>query len=522
MTTNRTKQYFFLLISMLLLAVIALPAGERTHIGGVSLARAFVGYARGLEAIGTNPANLTLPHREPPRGWITETIPYDSTVTVKDSLGNDSTYVIELTRDTTWLVEYFPPAVSFSIPAFSWGTNFGSDFINYDIYKEYFTGVPDIDGDGERDPRYLNDDDKNKILELFPSGLSETHFDFELRAFGFTVHNDFIGDIGMSVTEKVAANLDLPKDYMRFFFFGLDSLGSFYDFDGTSIRGWHLREYALSYARKLPMLNYKHFYNVSAGLGLKLVHGYEVAITEKYNASFANKPNPNGGWDLIGNFDTRILRSTSFNPDDDNEEYNPIGSPAGTGIGIDLGIGADVYQAIRAGFSITDIGSITWTKNTKETIGNASFVMTNPTQQEQFDSLKDAFTGKDTTTGEFSTTLPTAMRLGAAIQVDQLPFIGSFPGELLVSIEYHQGFNLSPGNTTRARFAIGTEYRPARWIPIRTGISMGGVDRFNWAAGFGLDFGGFNWNFGTENFGLLFSPNNWDQASFGMSMIVRI
>ncbi len=494
--------------------------GERFNVAGVSLGRSFVASARGLEAISTNPANLTLPHRGRMREVITETITHDSLVVTKDSSGVDTTLVISVTHDTTMLIEHKPPTVSFSIPVLSFGLSFGSDFINYDIYKEYFTGGPDLDGDSELDPKYLNESDKNRILELFPSGIAETHFDYEFRLFGLTFHNDVIGDIGLSVADRVSLQFDLPKDYVRFFFFGLDSVGSKYNFAGTNARGWYVREYSLSYARKIPQLDYKYFNNVSAGLGLKIAHGYAAVITEKYDATFENRVNPNGGWDLVGNFNSRVLRSSVV--DSDSEDVKPFGSPAGSGFGVDFGIAADVYQAIRAGFSITDIGSITWTKHTKETVGDASFTMTNPTRQEQFDSLENAFKGKDTVTGEFSTALPTAMRIGAAIQVDQLPFVRSFPGQLLIIAEYHQGFNDSPGNTTRARFALGAEYRPAKWIPIRTGLSFGGVDRFNWSAGFGFDFGGFNWNFGTENFGLLFSPNNWDQASFGMNMIVRI
>ncbi|MBI3194699.1 MAG: hypothetical protein HYZ34_09590 [Ignavibacteriae bacterium] len=517
---NNIMKIFTFVLILLAFSASLYAGGERFNVAGISLGRSFVSSARGLEAISTNPANLTLPHRGRLREVVTETVTHDSLVVIKDSSGADTTMIVSVSHDTTMVVVHTPPAVSFSIPALSLGFSFGSDFINYDIYKEYFTGGPDLDGDGKNDPKYLNETDKNRILEIFPAGIAETHVDFEFRAFGLTFHNDVVGEIGLSVTDRMSFNFDLPKDYVRFFFFGLDSLGSRYDFAGTNIRSWYVREFSLSYARKIPQLNYKYFNNVSAGVGLKIVHGFAAVITEKYDATFENRANPNGGWDLVGNFNSRVLRSSIV--ESDSDDVNPFGKPAGSGFGVDLGIAADVYTAIRAGFSITDIGSIIWTKNTKETVGNASFIMTNPTQQDQLDSLEKAFTGKDTTTGEFSTTLPTILRIGAAVQVDQLPFIHSFPGQLLMTVEYHQGFNNTPGNTTRARFALGAEYRPALWIPIRTGLSFGGVDRFNWSAGFGFDFGGFNWNFGTENFGLLFSPNNWDQASFGMNMIVRI
>jgi hypothetical protein len=148
--------------------------------------------------------------------------------------------------------------------------------------------------------------------------------------------------------------------------------------------------------------------------------------------------------------------------------------------------------------------------------------MTNPTASDQADSLKNSFKGNDTVAGAFSTALPTCLRIGAAVQVDDLPFISWFPGSMLLSFEYQQGFNTSPGNSTRPRFALGAEYRLLPFLPLRTGLSFGGIDRFNWAGGFGLDFGAFALNAGSENIGLVLTPHSYQQLSFGVSMLFRI
>jgi hypothetical protein len=114
-------------------------------------------------------------------------------------------------------------------------------------------------------------------------------------------------------------------------------------------------------------------------------------------------------------------------------------------------------------------------------------------------------------------------QLGAAVSVNDLPFMGNkFPGQMLLAFEYQQGFNHSPGNTTRPRVSLGAEWRPWRWIPIRSGVSFGGINRFNWAAGFGLDFNFLNLNLGTENFGMLFYPSSYNQLSVGLEMLFRI
>lgn len=487
-----------------LLTSFTFAGGERSGIAGISMARTFVASGRGLEAVGTNPANLVLSHR----GKWTDYVGGYMVDLSEDSMSFNSQ---KIRRNT-------PPSLTLSIIPFSMSV--ATDFVNYDIYKEYFTGIPDTNGDGERESRFLSDDDKEKILGIFPDGLAETHADLDLRLFGMTIHNDWLGEIAFTVTHRVSFNFDMPKDYLRFGFFGLDSNGSMYDFSGTDVRGWHLREYGVSYARRIPQIRFIE--DFAAGITVKYFHGYNIVLTDKYDATFGNRRREDGSYELNGNFDFRVLRSTSNDIKEDSLEIKPFPSPAGTGVGFDLGVSGEIYRGVRAGLSIVDVGSITWTENTKETIAHSSFTMTNPTSEEQTDSLKNSFKGEDRETGEFSTSLATALRVGTAVQVDNLPFIGWFPGQMLLSIEYQQGFNDSPGNSKRPRVGVGAEWRPVSFFPLRTGVSIGGADRFNWAAGLGLDFGFFTLDLGSENVGVLFSPNSFNQASFGLGMTLRI
>jgi hypothetical protein len=506
---------------MILFGSSSLLAGdEQASVVGMSMARTFVASSRGLEAIGTNPANLTLPYKGRIIEYIHRTVMHDSVIVTKDSSGIESEQTISVTHDTLIAQRKTPPAVTFQLlPSF--GLNLRTDFVNYDIYNNYFTGVDT--GGPNKVSRHLSDDDKNSVLGLFPSGIAETHADIDIRLFGLTIHNDFLGDIGFTVTDRAAMNFDLPQDYVRFFFFGLDSAGSTYNLSGTNVRAWYLREYAFSYARRLAFVPIKDF---SFGFSVKEIQGYAVVTTEKYNATFGNQVvrDDSGrisNYILNGNFDFRVLRAQSDNFNE-KTSFTPFPTPAGTGIGIDLGVNGEVMRGVRAGLSVIDIGSINWTANTKQLIATTAIHMTNPTSSDQTDSLKTAFKGKDTLADAFSTPLPTCLRLGAAIQVDNLPFISWFPGQWLIACEYLQGFNDSPGNSKRARFSFGTEYRPVSFLPLRTGVSFGGIDRFNWAGGFGLDFGVLNWNFGTENIGLILTPHSYQQASFGMSMVWTI
>jgi hypothetical protein len=520
MGTGR-KKFSYQILVLLSLSVVLSPltsfaGGERANVAVVSLGRVGVASSRGLEAIGTNPANLTLPHRGNISAATLTSVTHDTLVLSSDSL---STTLLSITHDSLIAVNYSPPTVSFQIAPFGLGFNIGTDLINFDIYEEYFTGIPDINGDGKRDPRYLDDNDKERILEIFRSGIAETHIDMDIRIFGLTFHNDFLGEIGVTMTDRISANFDLPKDYARFALYGLDSLGSAYDLSGTSVKAWYLREYALSYARNFQKVSILK--NVAAGISFKLIHGYAAVITQYYNGTFGNTVLPNGSYSLDGNLNFSVTRSVSDNFSNGGA-LSPFPKPAGNGFGVDLGAAADVYQGVRAAVSITDVGAVNWTANTKETYASASFSFRNPAFSSEADSLEKLFKGYETTYGEFSTSLAAASRIGVAVQVDQLPFFTSFPGQLMIAVEYHQGFNSSPGNTTRARLGIGMEYRPIVWLPLRSGISIGGQDRFNWAAGFGFDFGGFNLNVGTENIGILTSPSAYNQVSLGIGMLFRI
>ena len=83
------------------------------------------------------------------------------------------------------------------------------------------------------------------------------------------------------------------------------------------------------------------------------------------------------------------------------------------------------------------------------------------------------------------------MNIGAAVQLDDL--FPKIPGQLLVAVDYHQGFNDEFDNSTKPEFVVGTEWRPIYQFPLRTGLGFGGAYGFRWSAGFGFDLG--NWDF---------------------------
>ncbi len=453
----------------------------------IGMSRTFTASSRGLDALGLNPANLALDDR-------------GSTVTF----------------------EFLP-----------FGFRAGSDFINYQIYQDYFTGQDSLDVNGQpaigpngktvRVGKKLSQSDKDAILGLFPGGIAHTQFNFDVTEFGLAYQSATIGGIGFSVSERLGVNLDIPEGYLKMLLEGFPEEGATYSLDNTSVTASWLREFNLSYARVLPF-ELKWVRNISVGIGIKYIQGFGYFGTDHYFGKIQTVPShvvaSDGtpvlaGEPISGNFD--FLQYQAHIPD--SNYVSNVLKPAGTGLGFDFGLSAEMFQAFRIGLSITDIGKITWNQNTKAIVGTGHFEVFDFNSQ---DSVKNAFKGETRDTTSFTSSLPTALHIGASLQVDKAAFVGKFPGQLLLAADMHFGFNEEPGNTKTPRFALGAEYRPLNAIPIRTGISIGGRERFQWSLGLGINTPIWDLDFATESIALLTNPNSFRSGSFTLGMRFRI
>jgi hypothetical protein len=174
-------------------------------------------------------------------------------------------------------------------------------------------------------------------------------------------------------------------------------------------------------------------------------------------------------------------------------------------MGYDVGVSVQMQPGFYVAASITDIGSIQWGKNLMKTDGRYSLLMDDPFTTENTDSLERAVRGYNQTADGFSSSLPTTLRIGVTIQSDESQVFTFLPRKMLLAFDYTQGLNSSMGNVTQPRFSLGMEYRGISFLPLRTGLSMGGRDGVRWAAGFALDFHAVCLDVATENIGMLFS-----------------
>lgn len=453
-----------------LLLISLVQAGDRTNIRALGMARIHGPVARGIHSFGINPANLALPDNS-----------------------------------------------RFGLSFLPFGIRISSDLISYDIYQEYFTGV--VQPDGSRKPRYLNTEDKMKILESMEDGLGTTRMDVDavIIAMGFS----FPGGIGVgfSVSDHLGGKLVLPRDYARFFLFGLDSSGSRYVFDGTEVSAWWWREFNVSAGMPIPVElgPLQDFY---AGVGVKVLKGYGMIRTSHYRASIANVPLGGNQYRADLKFNYLIQRSGIDFFRESSTEIPIFPMPAGNGLGIDLGLACTIH-GISLHASVSDIGTVRWKRNLTETYGTYDLSIDDPLSQANEDSIQEALGGKNRPGSEFTTSLPTVLRLGAALSSKRTPLLRFLPGELLVAAEYQQGLSRSMGGTTIPRLALGLEYKVIPFLPLRTGVSLGGDEPFRWAAGIGLDFEYVRVDVATENVGILFFPNQLTMISLAAGLEIR-
>lgn len=460
-----------------------IASGRLISLGGLSTA-----VSTDVDAIGTNPANL-----------------------VALSRGN---VVIELA------------------PV---GITAGSDFFTLGLYNDYFTGQ--TGNAGSTIGTYLTESDKQKIIDAFPNGAGNVRVNANIRALGIAIRGLDYG-IGFSVDDKVGTQATIPSSLASLALDGF-TWGSLSSWNDLASKSFWYRSYNVDYAMRLPsgmlLIPKQIAKDFEVGIGFKFVTGFSYSSIQSTNTSiYADSTNHsyvvNMGFDamragLVSNIISKAAKSTVG---DTVVNFNPF-KPQGTGFGIDLGATAKVINLIKVGVSLTDIGSLAWSKNLVRTTGDTTitFAGLSPAQsnvtgsKSNLDSLRDAFKdyfkNKDTTASSFSTPLPTRLNVGASINLEDL--FPSIPGELLVAVDYHQGFNDAYDNSTVPEFVFGAEWNPIDVLPIRTGIGLGGLYGFRWSFGFGLDLPFWDLDLGIGTFNTIVAPSSAKNVSIVLSIL---
>jgi hypothetical protein len=302
----------------------------------------------------------------------------------------------------------------------------------------------------------------------------------------------------------------IPSSYARFLLEGMTP-GSSYNFSGARGGAAWTREYALSAGFPLPAVPW--FTSWSGGVSLKLVHGFAYAAVTRDNTWLS----AGGDGVLDANVDIAGVSSHA------DFAHSPFPAPAGSGIGADIGLSAELNEFLIAAISVTDLGSLSWDGDVKEVYGQGRMHLDDPTNSAQRDSLEHAVTG-DTRPGKaFTVGLPTTLRMGVQVELKKIPWVKEFLyGEMTAACDYTQGFSDFPGSSRVGRLSLGLEYRPWQFLPIRTGVGFGGEDHFNFALGLGLKVWVFRLDIASDNIGWLFSHDSFSRGSIGVGLTLKM
>jgi hypothetical protein len=433
-------------------------SNDRLNIRGAGMAGASVAVARGLDAVEVNPANLSL------------------------SDGGILTFTL--------------------LPV---GASVSSDLFTYDFYSTYFKNRKSFTD--------LPDQDKRFILNSFASSVSNSQTDISTRLFGASLRIDARNAIAFAVDYRLVAGINIPKEYLRLLMYGNVRNSSFV-FENAAAQAFWARTYSLSYGTTVPAPSFLSW--LSAGVGLKLVQGYGYYETEQLGASLQT-----GYAELLSG---RVYwHARTAGPDRFSKAFNELfQTPLGYGVAVDLGISGGLNEYLSFGLSLTDIGGIRWSEEVEKYSLDQQVFEFEPRSFNTIAALERKFSDLKIKGGAFTSPLPGLVRAGLSIQVDKAIAEPIFPGSLLLAVEYTQGVGADTPLRVKRCVSFGAEYRPLKWLPIRSGFALQSNRRAAVSFGLGLNFRGFDFDLGTENILAIFNPRTSTNGSLGVGMHFRI
>jgi hypothetical protein len=474
-------KHFIIAAVLLVAAASAFAQNDGYSPRTIGMARTFSASSRGFDALGLNPANLAFSE---PSTSVTFTI--------------------------------VPPV----------GVRFTSDFFTLDLINNYFTAVDSLDAKGNptgnKIARQWTKADEAAIIGRMSDGLSHTKVNVNAMLFGAVINAGSFG-IGVSVTDHIGATIELPDDYLKLMFYGLEPEGSKYDFSKTAVRSLWYREYNVSTGFLVP-IETKAVHNVAVGIGVKMIQGFNYVSTTHNNSGLVSTSLSDSMKVTL----TSDLEAVQAGIPLDSTAADNIMHPGGKGFGVDIGVSAELMSGLRVGASMLNIGSIKWSgENNKRIVNHGTYTWAaskydSAELHQVGDKVDSLFTSKKYAGEDFTSKLPTSLHIGASL--DMKKFIENFPLPLNLAADFHFGMNDEPGNYSSTLVGLGAELNLLNgWLPIRTGVILGGPEKALWSGGIGFHFfNSFDIDLATESMSVMTAPKTFKTVSVILGMKVRI
>lgn len=389
-----------------------------------------------------------------------------------------------------------------------------SNYFDIPFYEEYFV---------DNENKILTD--ANKLNLIDKAHNSETSFMFSWNMLSFVFNTKKAGTFGISVDDRGWGNFLANRDFLDLIFFGNQKERT-YDLSGTDFHTSIVRQINVSYANKFKSPDRRKYGDFYYGFSVKPMFGLYYAELDNNNFSLytndSNRLFPNGTADI---YYSGLVSGPK-------QKLKLGGSPAGFGLGFDLGMGMkfkDLFNlgTFDFGLSLVDLGYINWYKNAGQYLYSGGYVITDITEEGQLDSLENLLEGNKVDDG-FTRMLPMVVKFGFTYRlclkdINQPPQPGKEKLELIgISVEYIQGLTEVSGGCTNPMLAVGTEINPWKFLSTRLGLSWGGREKFSVSAGLGFDFGPVIIDVGTYNIQSIYQPTTSSKVSAGAAIKFRI
>ncbi|MBC7450559.1 MAG: hypothetical protein H7259_03625 [Cytophagales bacterium] len=219
--------------------------------------------------------------------------------------------------------------------------------------------------------------------------------------------------------------------------------------NGTNIKSTYFRTFNAAYGREVFR---NDILNITAGIGIKYVLGYY------YMNMYSD------GTTLRGNVAQNTLfsgvSSTLNVPNQGNG--GSVVSPSGQGFGVDLGVTGTLYEKLKFGISIVNIGGIKYTKDVYD-VKDTSFI-TLAYNKETLDAFNQTVYWKNGSS--FNAKLPTMFRIGGSYAL--------FDNKVEIGVDIVVPMNHDAGNINKTLYAAGGDVYLKRWFKLSSGFSIGG------------------------------------------------
>ncbi|MFQ6617735.1 MAG: DUF5723 family protein [Fidelibacterota bacterium] len=336
--------------------------------------------------------------------------------------------------------------------------------ITLNDYNRY-TGA-DLEKDGMKE-ELLNSIPENGVTLFFTGNLSPILLNFSTANFAFTTNVLSYGEI------------TIPKAPFEILFQGNEIGKDFEISAGGEAIG--VGEAAASFSAV--------FLRFLIGTSLKYLYGFSYAIVDSSEGNFKTDSTY-----ITGEGDYKIKRSSG-----------------GSGYAVDVGILYLTATGWKIGVSVSNLfGKITWTKGNviNHFYYDIENLNLNKLSTRGFESLVKGGNEEEKGVGKFSTTYPGILRVGVAKEYKNY----------LIAFDYTKGFEDRLFSTTKPRFALGMEYHPYIWIPLRIGFAIGGKHGRELAFGMGYETRLLMIDFAYSNIGgIWFGSSRGFEISLGIA-----